>query len=170
MLLHFTLHTNNTLPNIIDTLGGGGQQALLKDIGEHLTNTTQDRFRTSTAPDGSRWQANSSVTLWRGLGDAHFNKNGTVNKRGKNRFNSKKPLVGFGQTGGTLRDSIHYQLGNGEVFVGSNLIYAPMMHFGGTKSEFLHLWGDIPARPFLGVSVADEAEITEIIKDHLGIS
>ena len=88
----------------------------------------------------------------------------------QNRFNNKKPLVGFGQTGGTLRDSIHYQLGNGEVFVGSNLIYAPMMHFGGAKSQSPHLWGDIPARPFLGVSVADEAEITEIVKDHLGIS
>ncbi|MFJ4141427.1 phage virion morphogenesis protein [Pseudomonas sp. NPDC089734] len=33
--------------------------------------------------------------------------------------------------------------------VGSNKPYAAMMHFGGSKASFPHLWGDIPSRPFL---------------------
>lgn len=33
--------------------------------------------------------------------------------------------------------------------VGSNKPYAAMMHFGGSKASFPHLWGDIPARPYL---------------------
>lgn len=31
----------------------------------------------------------------------------------------------------------------------SNKPYAAMMRFGGDKSEFPHLWGDIPGRPWL---------------------
>lgn len=167
MLLEFNLQ-HDIVVNVLEQVQGNLQDdELLKEIGEHLTNTTQERFRTSTAPDGSKWQLNSSVTLWRTLGNEHFNKNGTINKKGKHRFNSKKPLIGVGQTAGTLQDSIHYQLGNGEVFVGSNLIYAPMMHYGGTKVQFPHLWGDIPARPFIGLSLADEQEIIELVKEHI---
>ncbi len=167
MLLEFNLQHEivvNVLNNVDQNLKS---DVMLKSIGEYLTATTQDRFRTSTAPDGKKWQENSLVTLWNTLEDRHFRKDGTVNKRGQKRFNSKKPLIGVGQTGGTLQDSIHYQLGNGEVFVGSNMIYAPMQHYGGKKSDFPHLWGDIPARPFLGLSLADEQEITEIVKEHI---
>jgi phage gpG-like protein len=46
------------------------------------------------------------------------------------------------------------------------MVYAAMQQFGGTKAEFPHLWGDIPERPFLGVS-DDEKEILEIISDYL---
>lgn len=42
-----------------------------------------------------------------------------------------------------------------------------MMHHGGTKAAFPHLWGDIPARPFLGVSAEDEVNITAQIADYL---
>lgn len=157
---------------ILDMLGNmhnalDDDTKMFKSIGEYLVATTQDRFRTSTAPDGRKWQENSMVTLLNSLKDYHFRKDGTVNKRGQHRLNTKKPLVSAGQAGGTLQDSIHYQLGNGEVFVGSNIVYAPMMHFGGKKSKYAHLWGDIPARPFLGLSLADEQEIAEIVKKHI---
>jgi len=42
-----------------------------------------------------------------------------------------------------------------------------MQQFGGTKSEFPWLWGDIPARPYLGISDADEIEVLEIINEYL---
>ena len=45
--------------------------------------------------------------------------------------------------------------------------YAAMQQFGGIKSEFPHLWGDIPARPFLGVSESDAEEILAIVHDYL---
>lgn len=32
--------------------------------------------------------------------------------------------------------------------------YAAIQQFGGTKAQFPHLWGDIPARPFLPITPA----------------
>lgn len=51
--------------------------------------------------------------------------------------------------------------------------YAAMQQFGGKKSEFPHLWGDIPARPFLPVDQAGnlsptaEAKVVDIIQEYL---
>jgi len=45
--------------------------------------------------------------------------------------------------------------------------YAAMQQFGGKKSEFAHLWADIPARPFIGLSPADLAGIEELTDDWL---
>lgn len=42
-----------------------------------------------------------------------------------------------------------------------------MMQFGGTKAAFPHLWGDIPARPFLGLSTQDESDILDTISEAL---
>ena len=53
------------------------------------------------------------------------------------------------------------------VEVGSNRVYAAMMQFGGTKAAYPHLWGDIPPRPFLGVSEADSANILAQIADWM---
>jgi len=47
--------------------------------------------------------------------------------------------------------------------------YAAMMQFGGTKSEFPNLWGDIPARPFLGISEDDKTDILTILERHLSM-
>tara|TARA_R110002020_G_scaffold370765_1_gene582400 strand:+ start:241 stop:678 length:438 start_codon:yes stop_codon:yes gene_type:complete len=46
---------------------------------------------------------------------------------------------------------------------GTNVVYARMMHYGGKKALFPHLWGDIPARPFLGMNEDDRASVLNII-------
>ena len=46
---------------------------------------------------------------------------------------------------------------------GTNVVYAAMMNFGGKKSQYSNLWGDITARPFMGVNADDESEIRRII-------
>jgi hypothetical protein len=46
---------------------------------------------------------------------------------------------------------IHYQVNGDALLVASPAPQAFMMQFGGTKAEFPHLWGDIPARPFFPV-------------------
>ncbi|KRU23297.1 phage virion morphogenesis protein [Psychrobacter piscatorii] len=46
---------------------------------------------------------------------------------------------------------------------GTNVVYARMMHYGGKKALFPHLWGDIPARPFLGMNENDRASVLNII-------
>ena len=115
-----------------------------KDIGEALINSTRERFEEGKGPDGTRWADNRPVTLAR--------------KKGA------KPLVG--ETG-LLSTEIAPDPGPTYVRVGSTKKYAAMQQFGGKKSEFPHLWGDIPARPFVGVSKADEEEILAIVLDHL---
>lgn len=151
--------------------------ALLADLGEYAVQSTQDRFRTSTAPDGSRWQANSESTYLSILGDQHSNKDGTLNSKGINRVKSKLPLMGDG----TLMRDIHYQISGDLLLVGSNLIYSPVHQFGATikpKNAKTLSWkiGNvsvfakkvvIPAREYLGISIADEAEMYAIVEDHL---
>ncbi|WP_405119209.1 phage virion morphogenesis protein [Pseudomonas leptonychotis] len=48
-----------------------------------------------------------------------------------------------------LAASITTHADDSSALVGSNKPYAAMMHFGGDKSDFPHLWGDIPGRAYL---------------------
>ncbi len=115
-----------------------------REIGEQLSESTKQRFSSGTGPDGQKWADNSQVT---------------IERKGRN-----KPLV----DSGTLMAEINYQIiDNNTLEIGSPMEYAAMQQFGGTKDEFSHLWGDIPARPFLGISSDDEAEILNIIEKHL---
>jgi phage virion morphogenesis protein len=124
-------------------------------IGETLTETTKHRFASKTDPDGNRWEDNSDVTQW-ALKKLPA---GGYEMKGRN-----DPLVDHGALGNTIT----YQLlGNDGVMIGSPMEYAAMMQFGGSKSEFPQLWGDIPARPFLGISEEDKTEILRIIENYL---
>jgi phage virion morphogenesis protein len=116
----------------------------LREIGEILTESTKKRFASKTGPDGQAWLGNADST---------------IERKGRDF-----PLT----DGGTLGDTIDYQLmGNDAVQVGSPEEYAAMMQFGGTKSEFPNLWGDIPGREYLGVSDDDESDILAAIERHL---
>ena len=124
----------------------GNLRSPLRRIGEVLKESTHKRFSTLIGPDGEMWQTNSDVTY--------------ENKADR----SGRPLTDHG----TLGNTIHAQLiGNDAVEIGSSLEYAAMMQFGGTKAEFPQLWGDIPARPFLGVSAEDEVQVLAILRQHL---
>lgn len=116
-----------------------------------------------------------------------------LSARGTARLAAKKPLIGETRS---LSGNIVWQLaGNDAVEVGSPMIYAGVQQFGakmgefgrysqisrrsrygekdfrrhaGTKKGFPLPWGDIPARPFLGISQADRAAILELVGDYLG--
>lgn len=122
----------------------------LIEIGEKLASSTMARFASGTAPDGTPWQPNSPVTIRR------------YELAGQS---GKKPLVGATRNLGT---GISWQLrGNDAVEVGSAEPYAAMQQFGGSKAAWPHLWGDIPARPYLGLSVEDERDILDIVAGYL---
>lgn len=139
----------------------------LKAIGENLAQSTKERFQTSTGPDGEQWAANSEATL-----DAYlrkfegvFKQSGDLSKRGEKVASSKKPLIGETKS---LSTGIYWDMvGESAVEVGSPQEYAAMQQFGGTHAEFPNLWGDIPARPFLGISTADKAMILDTLSDFL---
>lgn len=115
----------------------------MRDIGEYLIEAHHQRWGQAQSPDGVPWAPLSPVTIERkGHGDILRDSD-------------------------TLRGTLAYQLGGDELLFGSNLEYAAMMQFGGTKEQWPHLWGDIPARPFIGISADDEAEILAILSEHL---
>ena len=149
---------------------------LMSRIGEYLLASTQARFKTQTAPDG---------TPWAPLKPAY--------KRRK-KHNQDKVLT----LRGYLRSGIHYQVtGDAEVQVGSNTKYAAIHQFGGAiekparqatvryRSEAGRVLFagkkhqgaterqvtipahqvNMPARPYLGISAADDAKIRAIILD-----
>lgn len=141
---------------------------VLKAIGEDLVESTRQRFATATAPDGTPWAANSEVTILRylGLTTGNYGKDGKLTKKGAARGMGKKPLSG--QSGDLARQIIYRVTGN-TLEVGSTMVYAAMQQFGGKKADFPNLWGDIPARPFLGLSGSDIAGIEETVGDYLGL-
>lgn len=142
----------------------------LSEIGERLTETTQARFDTSTGPDGQRWEPNSQATILdylRGPKDAprsgiYGKKTGKLTAKGTGYAMSKKPLV----ASGVLQDTILSQLIPGGVAIGTDR-FADEWDAGAAVHQFGSRDGKIPARPFLGVSDADERSILEILSGYL---
>lgn len=154
---------------------GNNPRPALQEIGEYLVSATKRRFSTSTAPNGSRWAANSPTTILHYLGrfkGAFSKRSGRLTKSGATRAAGKKPLIG--ETG-SLSTQIFPQLqGNDTLLVGSSMLYAAAQHFGmdrgyaGTDKRGRPLpWGDIPARPYLGVSDQDSAMMLDIVEEYL---
>ena len=140
---------------------------LYRSIGETLVESTKQRFGTGKGPDGAPWAKNSAVTLERYLGvhSGAYTKKGALSKRGRQLEGNKKPLIGETRA---LSQTITYLVNQTGLQVGSPLEYAAMQQFGGTQAQVPWLWGDIPARPFLGVSDDDAdailAEVAEFFE------
>ena len=139
-------------------------------IGEYLVRAGDQNFARQQSPDGQRWAPNSRVTIERYLAGALkngaklTNKTGRLNSKGAAFVGSKKILQGHT---GTLRHRLDYRLVSDGVEYGSPEMYAAMQQFGGKKSNFPHLLGDIPARPFVGLSQNDEKTVVSIMSAYL---
>lgn len=150
---HITVHDVELRQGLADMLRQLERPAdALREIGEVLTNSTKRRFGTQTDPTGRRWEPNSEVTL------------------------ERKTNPNILTEGGFLGDGIRHQLtadGRGVQIV-SDRIYAAVQQFGqpqgasGTNRRGAPIpWGDIRARPFLGLSDEDEDQIMAILRDYL---
>lgn len=125
---------------------------VFQDIGESMLNRTRERFNSQTAPDGTPWAALSPSYAKR-------------KKRNKDKILTLH---------GNLRGLLTYQASKNEVRIGTPLIYGATHQFGAPKGSFGTTrrggpipWGNIPARPFLGLSTSDEQELLDILNDHL---
>jgi phage virion morphogenesis protein len=134
------------------TLGPQDRVQLLHDIGVEMESQTQERFDTQKDPEGNPWKELAEKTrdyyMKQGLGTGSL-------------------LV----QGGGLRDSIESRVsGSWSVLAGATKIYAAIHQFGGeiAPKTAPYLWVpgygklkkvNIPARPYLGVSVQDAADI-----------
>ena len=142
--------------------------AVMTGIGEILVASTQDRIKAGKSPNGSAFAPRSATTL-------------AIYERKKQSFGL--PLYRKGD----LYNQINSIAGSDFVEVGSTMIYASTQQFGAAKGSFGAYsgtdkngrtfsgsapWGNIPARPFLGISEADEdnilAEIAEALSTAFG--
>lgn len=143
-----TLNLND--PRIIAQLEALAQagfldKAVWTSIGETLLQTTDARFASQTAPDGTPWAPLSA------------------------RYAAWKRKRGFGsdilKQRGELRNTLTYQATESSVAIGSPRIYSSLHQFGGRFKAFGKHDATMPARPFLGLSPEDEEAILDAIAD-----
>lgn len=122
-------------------------EGFYKNIGEHLLNSVKDNFETETAPDGAPWRALSEAT--RDLRSEKFG-------------NAPVTIL---RASGDLMNSINMLASDSDVRIGSALIYAAIHQLGGEAGRGNKV--TIPARPYLGMSAADEEEVVAIAEEWL---
>lgn len=125
----------------------------MKEIGEDLLYSTRQRFIAGTAPDGSRWQPLSPVTIALRV------------KRGRR---GSKPLIDTS----TMQNNVSYSVTGDGLTIGVN------RQFGQNANAAVHQFGTnragrgrkvvIPSRPFLGLSDTDLDGIERTIARVLG--
>lgn len=124
-------------------------QPVFNDIGNVIKTEIENTFTDQKSPDGINWKPLSPVTIAR----RHNHSNVPLNDTGK------------------LKNSFTYIATNNSVKIGANVPYAAMMNYGGSRTTFRHLWGDIPARPFLPSKELPQIwqdEIQAIVLSHIG--
>lgn len=139
----------------------------MRGIGELMVESTKERFKSSTGPDGQRWKANALGTVLARLAKikgAYSKRDGRLTKKGATAITSKKPLVDTGM----LQDTIRYQLtpGGQGVEIGTNR-FAGEWEGGAAVHQFGNRKGTIPARPFLGLSANDERAVLDVLDRFL---
>lgn len=165
-----TIEVNDRLVlNALQQVAGrlGDTTPALKAIGETLAESTRERFDSSAGPDGQPWAPNTQTTILRYLGiyKSSYTKSGRLSAKGAERVMAKKPLIGETRS---LSSTISWQVIGESVEIGSPMVYAAVQQFGAKAKEFGRApWGDIPPRPFLGVSEADQRDILAMIYDFL---
>jgi phage gpG-like protein len=158
-MITLEINSDQITPALARVVGAlGAPLPLFQDLGEYLVKSTTDRFPTGRAPDGSVWAPKSPVTM------------AAYGARKSNRVDAR-PLFG---PSGLLSSTIGYEPFSDRVEWGSPMIYAAVQQFGAGKGAFGRTsrngpipWGNIPARPFLGISAEDETNILDILSDWL---
>lgn len=116
------------------------RDGVMKNIGQALLSTTQDRFSSQTTPDGAGWPALSAAT---------------VAKRG-----AAGPIL---RQSGRLYGSLNYQVSGDTVRLGPNTIYSAVHNFGHTFSTGV----TVPARQYVGFGPADQRAVRETIEEWI---
>lgn len=135
---------NNAVGQLLQQIEqrAGDMEPFLRALGEDMVERIKERFGRSTGPGGIPWAPNSAVTLAR-----YIQSRGKPSKKKPRAQPAKRTLIASGE----MSRGIHYQVSDEALLVASPAPQAFMMQFGGSKAEFPHLWGDIPARPFFPV-------------------
>ena len=136
----------------------------LDAVGATVVDQTVERFEREQDPEGQPWRPLQAQTVVRKLGGSRkaYKKRGGLTARSRRHLGAIKILQDDGMHGGLL-GSIHHEVGHGQVIVGSNKEYAAIHQFGGAEAGK----PEIPARPYLGLSPENIAEVTEVVGDFI---
>ena len=141
----------------------GDLSPILSGIGELLAESTKVRMAAGVSPDGTAFAPRAASTLAR------------YKKLGKS-YGLPLHLTG------EMARQVNYNAGADFVEVGTTSIQAAVMQFGAAQGEFgafmgkdklgrdhFHAipWGNIPARPFIGLSDEDRTNILDEIAEQL---
>ena len=126
---------------------------VMEEIGDYMRQSTKDRMARGETPEGTPFTPRSQTTL-----DIYARK----------KFSYGLPL----HLTGTMIEQINFATTENEVTIGSNAIQAAVMQFGAAKGSLGggSPWGNIPARPFLGISADDRTNIIDIIDEWLDLA
>jgi len=136
---------------------------LMRDVGASLVQSTRERFDTQTDPDGRRWRALAADTVIDRLGGVGRVYTKRMQFRAKARRGMASMRILF--RAGHLRASITARPAADRVEVGTNMVYGAIHQFGGAAGRGRRV--TIPARPYLGLSVADADRVEGLVQDYL---
>lgn len=120
----------------------------LDEIGSSLVTSTQMRFEAESGPDGRKWK---------GLAESKA-------RRGRTRRGGTARIL---RDQGDLYDSLTHKVQPSvATTVGVTRVYGRIHQLGGQAGRGHKV--TIPARPYLGLSDDDRAEINKILRKHLG--
>lgn len=141
----------DALTRLIET--GQNLEPIMEDIATYGENSTRDRFRTETAPDGSKWRPNQ--------------RGGKILKQQMHLLDSITRDSGdnfaeWGSDTSVIYAAIH-QFGG--VIRPKNKPYLTFKVPGGGFRRVKQV--TIPARPFVGINADDEANILDIITNNI---
>ena len=153
-----------TLQRLVDL--GTDLSPITGAIAAHLKSVTEEAFEGERDPaTGEPWPDLAEATLSRRSRSGNISRTtGTAGKL---------------QVGRRLLDSIVADHDHNTAVAGSNLEYATTHQFGAKQGQFGTgtfktrtgtfpiPWGDVPARPFLGIGKDDEEAITRLIVRHM---
>lgn len=140
---------------------GGDASSAMRRIAGALRRAVDNAFADEKDPvSGQAWQELSEVTKGR-------------RRKGK----AKRKTLEILKDSGTLAGSSNADSGRDYAVAGTNVPYAATHQFGAAKGQYGQTqrgapipWGDIPARPFLGIGPDDKKEIIDILKQEMGIN
>ena len=119
---------------------------LLGSIGVEMETQTKERFQTKTSPDGDDWAeiAQSTKNFYR------------------KKYGSENPGKGtlWSLSSVPMIDTVTSEVSSWSVLVGATKVYAAVHQYGWSERN-------IPARPYLGLSSEDKADIIGIINTFL---
>lgn len=142
------------LRELAESINPQMKRELMSEIGKDYVDFVKTEvFDKQRSPQRKKWTKLRPVTI-----------------KAKKRTAAIKGPEFIGTWTGYLRDSINFRVSGDSVFIGSDSIVAGTFHFKVAKGAFGAdsrgnpiPWGDIPARPFLGVSERADKRILKVM-------